>query len=41
MKNNPSQKPILIAAAWIAMLAVSDLPDILIVKQGGIMPRSS
>lgn len=38
MKNNPSQKPILIAAAWIAMLAVSDLPDILIVTLGETVP---
>ncbi len=38
MKNNLNVKQILIAAAWLAMLAVSDLPDILIVRLGGSIP---
>lgn len=38
MKDRRSRTQILIAFAWIAMLAVSDLPDILIVTLGGTVP---
>ena len=38
MKSSVIEKRTLIAAAWFAMLAVSDLPDILIVSLGGSIP---
>lgn len=34
----PERKPLLIVTAWLAVLAVSDLPDILLNRLGGAVP---
>ncbi len=40
MKTIPTAKPALILTAWLVMLIVSDLPDILITRLGGTIPSS-
>ena len=38
MNDDPKKKNLIIITAWLVMLVVSDLPDIIIIRLGGTIP---